>query len=295
VDLALYTHTPDIGKNPKINNMHMAWNQSKYDLILISDSNVKVSENYLEELMSVRQNGAGLVTQVIYGADAHTLAGHFDVIHSNTFYLKSSVILNLIKIPVVLGKAMLLSKRILNSKGGLHTVRNYLAEDFMIGKIMDQSGYKIELSKQLLRQSTVMTDFSSYWNRHVRWARLRKAHVWYAYLLEPLLFETLWPALLFFVSAQPLTQGFALFCLGLQVLANVMTHKFIIKESSSLQSMKWFWAKDMLIVCIWISGLLSNKVDWRGKKLQLRFGGKLLSPNLRSSRGRKLLQALQQN
>ena len=288
VEAKVFTGGPDIGRNPKVSNMYLAWEKASSDLLLISDSNVRVEPSYLETLYAERRTGAGLVTQAVWGADARTLGGHLDVIHLNTFYLKATAFLKIFGFPCVLGKCMLFSRNQFNALGGLFAVRNYLAEDLVTGEMMKEAGYQVALSPELLRQTTVMGTFKSYWNRHVRWARLRKCHFVVAYLVEPLFFESVWPLALIALSAHKQERIIGYVCLAIQMSENLLLHLLKFKDKSAWKSFLVFWLKDILAPVIWCAGLVSNKVNWRGQILQLRFGGKLGTKYLRAARFRKL-------
>jgi ceramide glucosyltransferase len=288
VDAKIFTGAPDLGRNPKISNMHYAWSRAKHDLVLISDSNVRVEPHYLEMLLTERQLGGGLVTQVVYGAGGKTLGGHLDVIHLNTFYLKATAFLSIFGFPCVLGKCMLFSRHQFERLGGLFSVRNYLAEDLVAGEMMKEAGYTIKIAPELLRQTTIMNNFKSYWNRHVRWARLRKCHFFVAYLLEPLFFETLWPVLLMIFAQSQSEMFLGLGCLLTQIFCNLLLHALKFKEAETWKSFPYFFIKDTIAPFLWLVGLLSNKVIWRGKSLHLRFGGKLGTKYMRSARIRRI-------
>jgi ceramide glucosyltransferase len=287
VQSMIYTGAPDLGRNPKISNMHYAWARARFDLILISDSNVRVDPDYLEVLLAERQQGGGLVTQAVYGSGGKSLGGHLDVIHLNTFYLKTTAFLKLLGFSCVLGKCMLFSRQQFERLGGLFSVRNYLAEDLVTGEMMKEAGYTVRIAPELLRQTTIMNNFNSYWNRHVRWARLRKCHFFIAYLGEPLFFETLWPVLLMIFAQNYSAFFLGLICLAIQVLCNLLLHNFKFKDPETWKSFPYFWIKDLIAPLLWIAGLFSNKVIWRGQSLQLRFGGKLGTKYLKSARIRR--------
>lgn len=275
VDAKLFTNTPDLGRNPKVSNMHYAWNRASSDLMLISDSNVRVEPRYLSMLLAERDTGAGLVSQAVYGVDAHCMGGHLDVASLNSFYLKGTAFLQLMGHSNVLGKCMLFSRSEFDSLGGMFAVRNYLAEDLVAGEMIKAAGEEVRLAPELLRQTTVISSFEAYWNRHMRWARLRKCHVPYAYLLEPLLFESVWPMLLMIFV--PEFWQFGLACSMIQLGCNLALHTFKFQDEGAWKSLAWAPIKDLIVPVIWFGGLISNKVVWRGQTLYLRFGGKLRS------------------
>jgi ceramide glucosyltransferase len=275
VEAKLYTGTPDLGRNPKVSNMHYAWNRASSDLILISDSNVRVEPNYLQMLLDEREAGAGLVTQAVYGVDAKCAGGHLDVAALNSFYLKATAFLQMVGHSNVLGKCMLFSRSQFEGLGGIFSVRNYLAEDLVAGEMLKSAGEEIRLAPELLRQTTVISSLDAYWNRHMRWARLRKCHVPHAYALEPLMFETIWPVLL--IALVPEFMEFGFICLVIQFITNLALHTFKFQDQGAWKSFLWAPVKDVLVPMIWLGGLVSNKVVWRGQTLYLRFGGKLRS------------------
>lgn len=286
VKTRLFVGSPNLGRNPKISNIHSAWNSASSDLILISDSNVRVPADYLQTLLQYRSEGVGMVTQMLYGADAHSPGSHLDAVHLNTFYLKATAFLNLLGFPAVSGKAMLLSRSQFEKLGGLFAVRNYLAEDLVTSDIMRSAGLKVVMAPQLLRQTPSIPTLRDYWNRHVRWARLRKSHFFFAYLLEPLFFETLWPVLAM-ITASSLKHfliGFS--CFAIQGMGNLVLYHLKFRDAGTRDSFVWFLFKDLMAPLIWFGGLVSNKVLWRGNVLYLRFGGKLGSKSIWEARWR---------
>jgi ceramide glucosyltransferase len=182
---------------------------------------------------------------------------------------------------------MLFSRQQFERLGGLFSVRNYLAEDLVAGEMMKEAGYTVRIAPELLRQTTIMSNFKSYWNRHVRWARLRKCHFFGAYLAEPLMFESIWPVLLMAFARSEKEIFLGLACFGIQVASNLILHGFKFKDAETWRSFPYFFIKDLISPVIWLAGLLSNQVIWRGQALHLRFGGKLGTKYLKSARIRR--------
>jgi hypothetical protein len=81
-------------------------------------------------------------------------------------------------------------------------------------------------------------------------------------------------------------------CLAVQILCNLVLHQFKFKDRESWKSFPYFIVKDITAPLIWIAGLVSNKVNWRGQVLHLRFGGKLGTKYMRSARIRRFQSRL---
>lgn len=63
-DAHLYLGGSAVGVNPKINNMNAAYDYAKYELILISDSGIRMKEDTLFDMVQHMKDGVGLVHQM---------------------------------------------------------------------------------------------------------------------------------------------------------------------------------------------------------------------------------------
>lgn len=63
-DAHLYLGGSAVGVNPKINNMNAAYDYAKYELILISDSGIRMKEDTLFDMVQHLKDGVGLVHQM---------------------------------------------------------------------------------------------------------------------------------------------------------------------------------------------------------------------------------------
>src|SRR3989344_3043795 len=59
----------ELGLNPKVNNMVLSYDRASHDLILISDSNVRVKPDYLTRVVAHMDRDVGIVTAVVAGRD----------------------------------------------------------------------------------------------------------------------------------------------------------------------------------------------------------------------------------
>lgn len=86
----LFVDSVEVGPNPKVNNMRVSYEASRNDLILISDSNVRVTRDYLKILSGyLRDPKVGMVTAVISGSHEEGLGGRLEAVFLNTFYARS--------------------------------------------------------------------------------------------------------------------------------------------------------------------------------------------------------------
>lgn len=264
-----------IGPNPKINNLYQSYNEASYEHILISDSNIRATPGYLRGLMKQMEPGVGCVTSVVVGRKPISLGGELEAMILNAFCVRGMLFVHTVaSFPCVVGKSMLFMKSALEQIGGMYTLGQYLAEDFITGTLMKKAHYDVEIAHQPIEQHIGRYTIRDFWRRHVRWGRIRKAHEPFAFLvMEPLMscagscllavlaFHSLWVV--------PFHVIFWLLC-DLYVLHHV-------HESITPRTVAVWLLREMIVLPMWLTTAVGNSVNWRGKRYRVERGGKLVA------------------
>ncbi|MFN3396192.1 MAG: ceramide glucosyltransferase [Thermodesulfovibrionales bacterium] len=267
-DISIIVERCDTGLNPKVNNLIPAYNASKYNLILISDSNVMVEKDYLREIVRpMNDPDVGLVSNMIMGVGGHSIGSILENLHLNTFILSSVCFLDkFLKMPCVIGKSMLMRKSDLEAIGGLQVVKGVLAEDYIIGKKMHKRGKKVILSNHIIKNVNEYWSVKKFLNRHTRWGRIRWKIGGIRYISELIsnpVFLSFIP--IFLCEPSRLTISFALLVSLIKVIGDVYLGKIINSDSNPLVYLL-SPVKDIIIGLIWFVPILSNTVVWRGNR-----------------------------
>jgi ceramide glucosyltransferase len=260
-DISIIVERCDTGLNPKVNNLITAYRASKYEYVLISDSNVMVDKDYLREIVKpMRDPDVGLVTNIIKGVGGNSIGSIFENLHLNSFIIGSVCLLDrFLKMPCVIGKSILIRKSDLEAIGGFMAVKDVLAEDYVIGERIHKMGKRIVLSNHAIRNVNVYWGIKKFLNRHTRWGKLRWRLGGIRYISElignpvfmsclPILFET-----------SRITVFFALFVYLIKVMGDLYLGKILNSDSSPLVYLL-SPVKDLIIGLIWLIPLLSNTV-----------------------------------
>ncbi|MCX7913577.1 MAG: ceramide glucosyltransferase [Thermodesulfovibrionales bacterium] len=267
-DISIIVEKCDIGLNPKVNNLIPAYRASNYDLILISDSNVMVGNDYLKETVKhMKDVEVGLVSNVIKGIGGSTIGSIFENLHLNSFVIGSVCFLDrFLKIPCVVGKSMLIRRQDLEAIGGFRAVKDYLAEDYIIGERIHKRNRKVILSNYAVHNVNEYWSFRKFLNRHTRWGKLRWRIGGIKYLSELLanpVFISLLPLFLWEMSF--ITIAFAFLVATLKVSGDFYLGRLIDNDfNPSIYLLSPF--KDLIIGLIWFVPLFSKVVIWRGNK-----------------------------
>jgi ceramide glucosyltransferase len=254
-----------------VNNLIPAYRASRYDAILISDSNVLVGKDYLRSVgRRLADPSVGLVTNLIRGTGARTLGSLFENLHLNSFIIGSVCFLDrYLKIPCVIGKSMLMRKKDLEAIGGLESVKDVLAEDYIIGRKMHRAGRCVVVSGYLINNVNQYWGLARFLNRHTRWGKLRWKIGGIRYLSE-ILTNAVFIACLPLAVDGPSTATVAL-ALTTSAAKTAGDRSLGIRTGAVMHSAAYLLSplKDLLIGLLWFVPLLSDTVMWRGNRYRI--------------------------
>lgn len=249
--------------NPKVKNMFSAYHASKYEYFLISDSNVFVDSYYLKKTVSAMTPDTGLVTNLIMGEGGKTLGAKLENLHLNSFIILSVCFLDkFLKMPCSIGKSMLLRKSDFEEIGGFNSVKDVLAEDYLIGKLMHEKGKKVALCSYIIKNINEYWSFKRFLNRHTRWAKIRWKIAGAKYFTEPLSNP------IFLSSIIPFLDGFSKISLSVFLMVVLLKITFdlyvgkVIKSTTGISAIL-IPVKDLLVALMWFVPIVNCKINWR--------------------------------
>lgn len=266
-----------LGANPKINNLARSYEEARYDWILISDSNIRATPDYLASLAREFTADIGVLTAVVKGERGKTLGGKLEAAFLNSFYARWMFLALALDRPCVIGKSMMFRRSQAARFGGIRTLALYLAEDYMAGEAMRMLGLRIAIFSAPVVQPLTAYRLRDFWSRHLRWSRIRKAQAPVAYCAEPWV-SALLPGLcgawaMAAITGENFMTMFAghlsLWCLVDMLLLHRLGGKV------SIETVLAWLARETLAFPLWLHGASGSTVHWRGKRLRILKGGLL--------------------
>ena len=278
-DAQLVICPEQLGANAKVSTLAQLVPFAKHEMLVISDADIRVSTDFLEQLVLPLENtDTGLVHCLYRAANPSTIAMRMEAIAINADFW-SQVLLSLTLRPAdfALGATMATSRTNLKSVGGFEALLDFLADDYQLGNRIARQGKRLALSTVVVEGWEAPMTWAQMWRHQLRWARTFRFCKPGLYFLSVLNNVTLWSLLMILSRPTQTVLILASICWSLRIVI-ALSHQVIFTKSR--ESLLYAWLipiKDMLGGVIWALAFLGNHVEWRGQRYRVLCDGKLVA------------------
>lgn len=172
VDMEIVVSRDRIGYNPKVNNMANAYPFAKYDLLLMSDSDILVRPDFLRRMVAPFEDpGVGLVTAFYQATGTSCLWSNMEALSINAQFLPQALCAASFGMRFAMGAAMMVRRNAFEETGGFHNLADHLADDFWLGESVREAGWRLELTDAVVETVPCITDAAEHFKHLLRWSR----------------------------------------------------------------------------------------------------------------------------
>ena len=262
------------GINHKDSNLSYLLEESRHDIIIFADSDIRVNQNYIQIVTApLVDAGVGMVTCAYVGRNPQSLGAAIASFGRCVDFIPSLLIARFLDrgLRCAVGVTMATRKTILAEAGGLHL--NRIGSDYNLGKRVAIAGYRVELSRYILESDTGSESLGQVFQRELRWARTIRSNRGAQYYTMVFCYGIVYCIPLLLLS------GFAGWAIAATVTLLVIR---TIQVAIALWSMNcprllsWLWAlplRDLLSFIVWGMGAFGQQVYWRGRWLKIESDG----------------------
>jgi ceramide glucosyltransferase len=161
------------GANQKVNNLARLTREAKYEVLALSDGDVRVGPKYLRNVVAPLQDGdVGAVTSFYRGIAQNNLFAELEAVGASSDFFAGVLMAAWTEgVKFTLGASVATTKTWMQQIGGFEAIAGFLADDYEIGRRVTQSGGRVVLSHETVSTMYPAQTARGFWQHQLRWAR----------------------------------------------------------------------------------------------------------------------------
>jgi ceramide glucosyltransferase len=285
--IRLFVGADHVGANDKVAKLCRLSAESRSELLVIADSDVRVSARYLHSVAAPFADPyVGVVTALYRTVEPPpTFGATMDAVGSLVSFSGLLLVARELEgISVSMGSTVAISRELLREIGGFAALLDLHADDYEIGRRARERGYRIELAPEVVGMDFPPQTFRGYLRHQLRWlVSIRKIRPGghFALLLMQGIF---WCAAAALISPSR-TMALAWLAAYLAVRLGAGYVQFVRGlRDPLLRGKLWLVPlQDGVIFLVWLASFVVNRLEWRGLVFTIE-KGRMVPVEARSER-----------
>ena len=259
--------------NAKVFSLDRMLGAARHDLLVMADSDVRVTPALLSTLAAEFQDErTGVITCPYRAVPGASFWSTLEAVSLNTEFLSGVLVARWLEgMRFALGPTIAARREVLIRIGGFDTLQEYLAEDFVMGKLAAEAGWDVVLSSYVIEHHIGSQPLAANLRHRLRWNRsTRRSRPW-GYLGQ--VFTNPLPLALILLALRPSWWPLAAVTAILRAGAAWATAERVLRDP--LTRRLWWLVPfaDIAGFLLWLAAFFGNTIVWRGRKyLLLRDG-----------------------
>jgi ceramide glucosyltransferase len=275
-DITIVVDPTQHGTNRKLSNLLNMAPRASGSVLVISDSDVRLPPGALSALVGVlHQPGAGLAYALYRGRPNGNLWSRIAALDVNARFMSSVVTGQALNAHPVLGPTMAVRADVLAKGGGFRRLKDVLADDFELGRMVREQGLSIGCPPMLIDHGFPERSLAELWRHELRWARTIRllnpggyagSAITYVFPLA-----LIGAALLGFSPVAVVALGVLA---GVRLTQAVLSCMVMDADTSAI----WlFPVRDVLAFAVFLAAFFGSRIEWRGSSLRVKPDGAMAS------------------
>jgi ceramide glucosyltransferase len=277
-DIVIVAGGEAFGLNRKVCNLQSMLAVTEYDLIVVCDSDMRVSPDYLQRVTApFDDKQTGLVTCLYRGCQPRSLAAKLEALAIGLDFLPGVLLANWLSgIRFALGATIAVRRQVLEEIGGFRSLADELADDYRLGERAAHAGWRVVLSDYIVDNVMGAQTFGEMWARRLRWAKTTRAMQpggWAGYFVT---YGTI-TGLLFLAANRFQLVGW----IGLGIVWTLrgvtatMMARLYTQDQSLSGRLPLLYLSDLVSFALWVCSYFGRTICWRGERFRLGAKGRL--------------------
>jgi ceramide glucosyltransferase len=265
--------------NAKVSSLERMEAAARFDLFVISDSDVRVTPEYLREVVApFADEKTGGVTCLYRGVAGKGLWSRLEAAGMSVEMTAGVLAADLMEgMQFMLGPTMAMRRSCVAEIGGFSVLGQYCADDFVLGNRIAANGHTIVLSEHVIDHMILNLSFVSSVKHQVRWMKSTRFSRPKGHFGTSLTFSVPFGLLALAASISMHRPWLGVVLLAFSVAVRMGLALAVgaaaVQERRLLRTVLLYPLRDFLGFCYWAASYGSSKVLWRGHIYRLLENG----------------------
>jgi ceramide glucosyltransferase len=263
--------------NAKVYSLERMLSIAANDLVVMSDSDTRVTPAFLKIIAAEFQDeNLGVATCPYRAVPGPSLWSRLEATSMNTDFWGGALVARMLEgVHFAVGPTTAARRSALNTIGGIERLKDYLAEDFVMGKFAAEAGHGVILSSYVIEHHIGNATFFENVAHRLRWARSTRRSRPAGYVGQ--LFTMPLPLALLVFIAWPAWWPVLPLTVVLRFFAAYTVSRKVLRAR-----LNWLLlpVEDVFGFFFWFAGFFGNTISWRNRRYKLYADGRfeLISP-----------------
>lgn len=260
--------------NAKVWSLERMTAEASNDLLVMSDSDIRVTPDMLSKLAAEFEDPrVGLSTCPYRAVPGRSLWSKLEAAGMNTEFLSGVLVARMLEgMHFALGPTIAARRQAISDAGGWPFLAEFLAEDFVFGKLAAEKGWTVLLSQYVIEHRIGSQSFLENATHRLRWYRSTRRSRPAGYVGQ--LFTNPLPLALLLCLLRPDWVPVFLLIAALRGYAAMATAGWILHDPLTRSHPLLVPLQDVLSFFFWMAGFWGNTILWRGRKYRLLKDGR---------------------
>ncbi|MGD0964189.1 MAG: bacteriohopanetetrol glucosamine biosynthesis glycosyltransferase HpnI [Candidatus Acidiferrales bacterium] len=271
--IRLLVGSEPLGVSDKVNKMCRMVREARYEVLLVSDSDVRVDPGFLRKVVAPLANQqVGGVTCLYKGLTDGSLASQIEALGNSADFAPGVLVAWLLGgLDFMLGAVMVTTKKRLAEMGGFETLVNHLSDDYELGNRIVENSYRVELSRCPVSVVYPRQSLSDAFRHQLRWNLTIRCSRPGGHL--GLLFTQGLPWALLAAAIAPNKTTAAAYLAGYVILRIAMAWLVGVFGMHDRLVRRRMWMlplRDVFAFAVWVLSFFPQRIYWRGQEFYIR-------------------------
>src|SRR5205823_5758242 len=248
------------GTNRKVANLEHMMPHARHDVLVMSDSDIRVRPDYLRTMVGPLADPAvGLTTCLYRGRGNFGLPSVIESLFINTDFVPNALVAQWVQpFRYAFGASIAVRREALEQIGGFASFADYLADDYQLGRRVADAGYRLVLLPYVVETILDSVTLREVWRPQVRWAGTYRVCQPVGWFCSVVTHATLWGLVAALGLGGPV---------GWAVLASALTARLfslaaimrLLREPETTRYLGLVPLKDLITSAMWLAAFLGRR------------------------------------